>query len=100
MDPSKCLQILHSRNTATDPEKEEFYKSISPASNVDEDIGNSAATTSPDILRGMSTLDLMNLFTTLQGERVQVVRNDFAKALLNPAQIVIPTNYSQGLFRF
>lgn len=72
MDPSKCLAILHARNTSVDPEKEEFYKASFP----ETDDAPSAELTPPceiDILIAMDTISLMNIITTLQGERVQVI---------------------------
>lgn len=80
MDASKCLQILHTRNITADPEKAEIYKSftqVSTNNEVKNDMSESGADkpskcSSAEILTSMTTIDLMNTFTTLQGERVQV----------------------------
>lgn len=80
MDASACLQILHTRNITADPEKAEIYQSFVQASLGDEAqpaTSNRSADQSPDsspvdILKTMTAIDLMNMFTTLQGERVQV----------------------------
>jgi hypothetical protein len=80
MDASKCLQILHARNITADPEKAEIYQSFVQklANNeVQTEVSQSGADkpsdgSSADILTSMTAIDLMNMFTTLQGERVQV----------------------------
>jgi hypothetical protein len=80
MDASKCLQILHTRNITADPEKAEIYQSfIQELANneVQTEISPSGADKpsdcfSADVLTSMTAIDLMNMFTTLQGERVQV----------------------------
>ena len=72
MDPSKCLQILHGRNLSSDPEKEEYYRTLYPTENDIADT-NSPSCLRLDILTELDNISMMNLFTTLQGERVKVV---------------------------
>lgn len=74
MDPSKCLQILHARNVSIDPEKEEFYRSLHPAASERADMDSSTCQILND-LTSMDNVCMMNLFTTLQGERVQVPKS-------------------------
>ena len=71
MDPSKCLEILHARNIIVDPEKDQLYRSSFPT--PDESIPVSVPCSEAELFSKISTIDLMNLFTTLQGERVQVL---------------------------
>jgi hypothetical protein len=66
MDPSKCLEILQARSTRVDPEKEFF---CGPASSTTAESLNADEI---DTLTGLDDIGLMNLFTTVQGERVQV----------------------------
>jgi hypothetical protein len=73
MDASKSLQILHARSVVHDPEKEGLY---SPYSEISSDHDEGHEKPSHDSVTGllfsMKTIELLNVFTTLQGERVQV----------------------------
>lgn len=78
MDPAKCLEILHARSAKVDPEKEEFYKSLT--SNGSE--VSAAQPSAIDVISLMDNITLMNLFTTIQGERVQVLTNGLCPEIL------------------
>ena len=73
MDASKSLQILHARSVVHDPEKEGLYSPYSEILNDhDEDHEKPSHDSVSGLLSSMKTIELLNVFTTLQGERVQV----------------------------
>lgn len=75
MDASKSLQILHARSVVHDPEKEGLYSPYSEIPSVhDEASKNPSHDSVTGLLSSMKTIELLNVFTTLQGERVQVRR--------------------------
>lgn len=71
---------MHTRNITADPEKAEIYKSSVQALVNNEvhaeisqcDTEKPSGCSSTEILTSMTAIDLMNMFTTLQGERVRV----------------------------
>ena len=73
MDASKSLQILHARSVVHDPEKEGLYSPYSEISNDNDQVNEKPSHDSvTGQLSSMKTMELLNVFTTLQGERVQV----------------------------
>lgn len=75
MDASKSLQILHARSVVHDPEKEGLYSPYSEIPSVnDETHKNPSHDSVTGLLSSMKTIEILNVFTTLQGERVQVRR--------------------------
>jgi hypothetical protein len=71
MDASKCFEILQTKARTPDPEKEIYLKAslLSLEGHSDLPLPPSNEKKS---LSDLDNIILMNLFTTLQGERVQV----------------------------
>ena len=89
MDASKSLQILHARSVVHDPEKEGLYTPYSAIpSDQDEAHSKPSHDSVTGVLSSMKTIELLNVFTTLQGERVQVrlmvSQNHFQDLKANP----------------
>ena len=72
MDASKCLEILHAKARTPDPEKDIYLKaSLLSLESLAPDLPIPPPNEKISLL-DLDNINLMNLFTTLQGERVQV----------------------------
>ena len=78
MDIEKCMDILNARSSVSEGSQSTCpchtaMASLHITSNDDDKNEGVTPSHNGDLLSDMSTIHLMNLFTTLQGERVQVL---------------------------
>jgi hypothetical protein len=79
MDITQCVEILRARKECTHEDCVTtcfaMGKSLSASSEDDHSAGGatSAADETSALMSDLSVLELLNLFTTLQGERIQVI---------------------------